>query len=82
MAARVDDCLDVAKQIRESDSSMTYSWYKSKDGLKHTGIILEFDGSQVLALDFGANLSTFKVVVNGLSALSFSSFSPNKVKKS
>ena len=80
MAAGIDDCLDVAKLIQKSDSSMTYSWYKSKDGLKHTGIILEFDGSQVLALDFGANLPTFKVVVKSSSALSLSSFSPNEAK--
>ena len=81
MAAVIDDCLDVAKLIQKSDLCMTYSWYKSKDGLKHTGIILEFDGSQILALDFGANLPTFKVVVECLSALSLSSFSPNEAKK-
>ena len=72
---------DVAQLICESDSSMTYSWYKSKDGLEHTGIILEFDGSQTLALDFGANMSTFKDKVNIASKFLLGIFSPNVVKK-
>ena len=44
--------IDVNQLIRESEK-MAYSWYHRKDFVRHTGLVVSFDGAQSLTLDFG-----------------------------
>ena len=61
--------------IRNSED-MEYSWFRRKDFMKHTGIVISFDGAQSASLDFYADTSQPKSwpnVTAGASSLFFSS---------
>ena len=67
--------------IRDSED-MEYSWYRRKDFVRHTGIVISFDGSQSASLDFYADTfhpKSIGKVAAGTSSLLFSS--PKTTKK-
>ena len=51
--------IDVNQLIRKSEK-MAYSWYHRKDFVRHTGLVVSFDGAQSLTLDFGPDGSEVK----------------------
>ena len=57
-----EECLQVYDLIRSS-KSIEYSWFRKKNFIKHTGIIISFDGVQTMLLDFGANLAHPKAML-------------------
>ena len=57
-----EECLQVYDLICSS-KSIEYSWFRKKNFIKHTGIIISFDGVQTMILDFGAIMSHPKTVL-------------------
>ena len=74
---------DQYKQVYEiikRSEVMEYSWYRRKDLIKHTGIVISFDGAQSITLDFFADTFHPKSLVKiGTAAVAIGStavFSP------
>ena len=57
-----EECLQVYDLIRSS-KSIEYSWFRKKDFIQHTGIIISFDSLQTMLLEFGAVLSHPKTML-------------------
>ena len=59
MPKNTNETIDVGGMIQESEV-MAYSWYHRKDLIRHTGLVISFDGSQTLTLDYGPDGSEVK----------------------